>query len=87
MTGASRARPRPSSSPHDLASLTHQLHGGRLFHRADLRHGVLSVAALRQITRQTTEDVEALQQGTTLGSTLVSSVLTQIGALEEYLNT
>lgn len=48
---------------------------------------VLSVVALRQITRQTSEDVEALQQGTTLGSTLVSSVLTQIGAAEEYLTT
>jgi methyl-accepting chemotaxis protein len=48
---------------------------------------VLSVIALRQITRQTTEDVEALQQGTTLGSILVSSVLTQIRAAEEYLTT
>lgn len=48
---------------------------------------VLSVFALRQITRQTSEDVEALQKGTTLGSTLVSSVLTQIGAAEEYLTT
>ena len=48
---------------------------------------VLSVVALRQIARQTTEDVEALQQGTTLGSTLVSSVLTQIRAAEEYLTT
>jgi methyl-accepting chemotaxis protein len=47
----------------------------------------LSVVALRQTTRQTTEDVESLQQGTTLGSTLVSAVLTQIGAAEEYLNT
>jgi methyl-accepting chemotaxis protein len=48
---------------------------------------VLSVLALRQISRQTSEDVEALQQGTTLGSILVSSVLTQIGAAEEYLTT
>lgn len=48
---------------------------------------VLSIIALRQITRQTSEDVEALQQGTTLGSILVSSVLTQIGAAEEYLTT
>jgi methyl-accepting chemotaxis protein len=47
----------------------------------------LSVVALRQTTRQTTEDVEYLQQGTTLGSTLVSAMLTQIGAAEEYLNT
>lgn len=48
---------------------------------------VLSIIALRQITRQTSEDVEALQRGTTLGSILVSSVLTQIGAAEEYLTT
>ena len=47
----------------------------------------LSVVALRQTTRQTTEDVESLQQGTTLGSTLVSAVLTEIGAAEEYLTT
>jgi len=48
---------------------------------------VLSVVALRQITGETTQDVEDLQQGTTLGSMLVSSVLTQIGAGEEYLST
>ena len=48
---------------------------------------LLSVVALRQITRRTTEDVEALQQGSILGSTLVSLVLTQIRAAEAYLNT
>ena len=48
---------------------------------------LLSVVALRQITRRTTEDVEALQQGSILGSTLVSLVLTQIRAAETYLNT
>ncbi|MFN8653223.1 MAG: HAMP domain-containing methyl-accepting chemotaxis protein [Gemmatimonadales bacterium] len=52
-----------------------------------LSMATLSVVALRQITRQTSADVESLQQGTTLGSTLVSAVLTQIGAAEEYLTT
>lgn len=47
----------------------------------------LSVLGLRKITRQTSSDIGVLQEGTNLGSALVSSVLSQIRAAEEYLTT
>jgi methyl-accepting chemotaxis protein len=48
---------------------------------------VLSIIGLRRITHQTSADISALQAGTNLGSALVSSVLSQIRAAEEYLTT
>ncbi|HWA15278.1 MAG TPA: HAMP domain-containing methyl-accepting chemotaxis protein, partial [Gemmatimonadales bacterium] len=48
---------------------------------------VLSILGLRKIVNQTSADISALQEGTNLGSALVSSVLSQIRAAEEYLTT
>jgi methyl-accepting chemotaxis protein len=48
---------------------------------------VVGVTALRTVTRQTAGDIEALQQGTGLGSSLVSAVLSEIRAAEQYLLT
>ncbi len=48
---------------------------------------ILSVVALRKITRQTSSDIGVLQESTYLGSSLVSSVLSQIRSAEEYLTT
>lgn len=48
---------------------------------------VVGVTALRNVTRQTAGDIEALQQGTGLGSSLVSAVLSEIRSAEQYLLT
>ncbi|MEO8138518.1 MAG: methyl-accepting chemotaxis protein [Gemmatimonadota bacterium] len=48
---------------------------------------VVGVTALRTVTRQTAGDIEALQQSTGLGSSLVSAVLSEIRAAEQYLLT
>jgi methyl-accepting chemotaxis protein len=52
-----------------------------------LAMALLAISALRTVTTQTSSDVAALQEGTSLGSALVSSVLSQIRAAEEYLVT
>ncbi len=46
---------------------------------------IVGVSALRTVTRQTKADITALQEGTSLGSSLVSSVLGEIRAAEQYL--
>ncbi len=46
---------------------------------------VVGVSALRTVTRQTKDDITALQEGTSLGSSLVSSALGEIRAAEQYL--
>lgn len=48
---------------------------------------ILSISSLRTVTRQTSEDITQLQAGTSLGSSLVSSVLSEIRAAEQYLLT
>lgn len=48
---------------------------------------VVGVSALRTVTRQTAADIRALQQGTALGSALVSAVLGEIRSAEQYLLT
>ncbi len=48
---------------------------------------ILSISSLRTITRQTSADIAQLQAGTSLGSSLVSSVLGEIRAAEQYLLT
>ncbi len=48
---------------------------------------VMGVTALRTVTRQTASDIEALQEGTGLGSSLVSAVLSEIRAAQQYLLT
>ncbi len=48
---------------------------------------ILSISSLRAITRQTSDDISQLQAGTSLGSSLVSSVLGEIRAAEQYLLT
>jgi len=48
---------------------------------------ILSISSLRAITRQTSADISQLQTGTGLGSSLVSSVLGEIRAAEQYLLT
>jgi methyl-accepting chemotaxis protein len=48
---------------------------------------ILSISSLRAITRQTSADISQLQAGTSLGSSLVSSVLGEIRAAEQYLLT
>ncbi len=48
---------------------------------------VVGVTALRTVTRQTASDIEALQEGTGLGSSLVSAVLSEIRSAEQYLLT
>jgi methyl-accepting chemotaxis protein len=48
---------------------------------------VVGVSALRTVTRQTASDIEALQQSTKLGSSLVSAVLSEIRSAEQYLLT
>jgi methyl-accepting chemotaxis protein len=47
----------------------------------------LGVTTLRTVTRSTVEDIAALERGTHLGSSLVSSVLNEIRAAEQYLLT
>lgn len=46
---------------------------------------VVGVSALRIVTRQTVSEITAVQNGTSLGSSLVSAVLGEIRAAEEYL--
>lgn len=46
---------------------------------------ILGVTALRSVTRQTSSDIAVVQQGTSLGSALVSAVLGEIRAAQEYL--
>jgi methyl-accepting chemotaxis protein len=48
---------------------------------------IVGVTALRTVTRQTASDIAALQEGTSLGSSLVSAVLSEIRAAEQYLLT
>jgi hypothetical protein len=46
---------------------------------------VVGVSALRSVTRQTVSELTAVQEGTSLGSSLVSAVLSEIRLAEEYL--
>ena len=46
---------------------------------------VVGVSALRSVTRQTVGELTAVQEGTSLGSSLVSAVLSEIRLAEEYL--
>jgi methyl-accepting chemotaxis protein len=48
---------------------------------------ILGVTALRTVTRQTAIEITAVQRGTGLGSSLVSAVLGEIRAAEQYLLT
>lgn len=48
---------------------------------------ILSISSLRTITRQSSADISQLQEGTSLGSALVSAVLGEIRAAEQYLLT
>ncbi len=45
----------------------------------------LSISTLRTITRQTAGDIAELENSTRLGNALVSSVLEEIRAAEQYL--
>jgi methyl-accepting chemotaxis protein len=47
----------------------------------------LSISSLRRITRQTDQDITELERSTRLGNALVSSVLEEIRAAEQYLLT
>jgi methyl-accepting chemotaxis protein len=48
---------------------------------------ILGVTSLRTVTRQTASEIATVQQGTSLGSSLVSAVLEEIRAAEQYLLT
>jgi len=52
-----------------------------------LSMAALGVVALRRVTRQMTSDIATLQEGTSLGNSLVSAVLGEIRAAEQYLLT
>jgi methyl-accepting chemotaxis protein len=46
---------------------------------------IFGVTALRNLSRQTASEIAAVQEGTTLGSSLVAAVLGEIRAAQEYL--
>jgi len=48
---------------------------------------IVGVTSLRMVTRQTASEIKALQQSATLGSSLVSAVLSEIRSAEQYLIT
>jgi len=48
---------------------------------------ILSISTLRTVTRRTSDDIAQLERGTSLGTSLVSSVLSEIRSAEQYLLT